>query len=132
MKAFTLVELMVVILIVAILAAAAIPLFRGKVDSAKWAEGKATMGTIATALRIYIAIERDDFEAVPTLEELGVSPWVLHGTYFKGGDSSVGDFEWVITNHDPIEYLIKAKKPAGVETPSEITLNASGQWKIIP
>ena len=132
MKAFTLVELMVVILIVAILAAAAIPLFRGKVDSAKWAEGKATMGTIATALRIYIAIERSDFEAVPTLEELGVSPWVLHGTYFKGGDSSVGDFEWVITNHDPIEYVITAKKPAGVETPSEITLNASGQWKIIP
>jgi len=132
MKGFTLVELMVVILIIAILAAASIPLLRGSVDSAKWSEGKATMGTIATALRIYMAIEREDFEPVPTLEKLGVAPWILDGTYFKGGDSSVSDFSWVITGYDPIEYVITAKALAGVKSPSEITLNASGKWSITP
>jgi len=40
-RAFTLVELMVVILIVAILAAVAIPVLRNRVDAAKWSEGKA-------------------------------------------------------------------------------------------
>ena len=44
-KGFTLIELMVVILIVGILAAVAIPIMRGRIDSAKWSEGKAMMGT---------------------------------------------------------------------------------------
>jgi general secretion pathway protein G len=38
-KGFTLVELMVVILIVSILAAVAIPILRGRIDAAKWSEG---------------------------------------------------------------------------------------------
>jgi len=47
---FTLVELMVVIMIAGILAAVAVPLLRGRIDSAKWSEGMAMMGTVATAL----------------------------------------------------------------------------------
>ncbi len=47
---FTLVELMVVIMIVAILAAVAVPLMRGRIDSAKWSEAVATAGTIRTAV----------------------------------------------------------------------------------
>ena len=42
--AFTLIELMVVVLIVSILAAVMIPIIRGRIDSAKWTEGKAIMG----------------------------------------------------------------------------------------
>lgn len=44
-KAFTLIELMVVVLIVGILAAASVPLMRGRIDSAKWSEANATAGT---------------------------------------------------------------------------------------
>ena len=43
-KGFTLVELMVVILIVSILAAVAIPILSGRIDAAKWSEGKVNDG----------------------------------------------------------------------------------------
>ena len=52
-KGFTLVELMVVLLIVAILAAVAIPLYSGRIDSSKWTEADAAAGTIRTAVRTY-------------------------------------------------------------------------------
>ena len=54
-KAFTMVELMVVVLIVGILAAVAVPMMTGRIDSSKWSEAKAAMGTIASALRSYAA-----------------------------------------------------------------------------
>ncbi|KPL25270.1 MAG: hypothetical protein AMJ75_01710, partial [Phycisphaerae bacterium SM1_79] len=54
-KGFTLIELMVVIFIVGILAAVAIPIMRGRIDSAKWSEGKAGAGSIRTAARAFCA-----------------------------------------------------------------------------
>jgi len=54
-KGFTLIELMVVIFIVGILAAVAIPIMRGRIDSAKWSEGKAAAGSIRTAARAFCA-----------------------------------------------------------------------------
>ncbi|MCK5225821.1 MAG: type II secretion system protein [Planctomycetes bacterium] len=54
-KGFTLVELMVVILIVGILASVAVPIMRGRIDSAKWSEANAAAGSIATGIRAYAA-----------------------------------------------------------------------------
>lgn len=81
-KGFTMVELMVVILIVGILAAVAVPLMTGRVDAAKWSEGRAAMGTIASALRAYAA-EKGSFSDAPTLAEIGISSNDLDGTYFS-------------------------------------------------
>jgi type IV pilus assembly protein PilA len=50
---FTLIELMVVILIVGILAAVAVPILRGRIEHAKWSEGAASAGAIKTAVRAY-------------------------------------------------------------------------------
>jgi type IV pilus assembly protein PilA len=80
-KAFTMVELMVVVLIVGILAAVAVPLMSGRIDSSKWSEAKAGMGTIASALRSYAA-EKGNFASTPSLSAIGLTNNDLDGTYF--------------------------------------------------
>jgi prepilin-type N-terminal cleavage/methylation domain-containing protein len=79
---FTMVELMVVVLIVGILAAVAVPLMSGRIDASKWSEAKAAMGTIASGLRSYAA-EKGSFTSAPTLTQIGISNNDLDGTYFS-------------------------------------------------
>ena len=127
-KGFTLIELMVVIIIVGILAAVAIPIMQGRIDSAKWSEGRAITGIISRALRAHVAEKGNNFTPVPTLTELGFDPGDLNGTYFSGGESGTNDFSWIINSNDPIDYLVIAIAPAGVNSPSQITLNHAGNF----
>lgn len=129
---YTLVELLVVIIVVGILAAVVVPMMQGRIDSAKWSEGRAVMGTIARALRAHIAEKGANFTPVPTLEELGMAPGDLNGTYFTGGESGAGDFSWVITSSNPANFLITATAPSGVKTPSQITLDHAGTFTKTP
>ncbi|MHC4076580.1 MAG: type IV pilin protein [Planctomycetota bacterium] len=131
-KGFTLIELMVVILIVGILASVAIPMMRGRIDSAKWSEGKAIAGSIATSLRVHVAEKGSAFTAVPTLSQLGFGANDLTGTYFAGGESGVGDFAWVLTDDDPITYTVTITAPVGISSPSQIVLNQAGTWTETP
>jgi prepilin-type N-terminal cleavage/methylation domain-containing protein len=107
-KGFTLIELMVVVLIVAILAAVAIPILRGRIDAAKWSEGKAMMGTIATAIRAYAA-ENGTTATNPVLDfaqgttSLGFASGDLTGTYFADADFSISGINLTTA---PIQYTI--------------------------
>ena len=94
-KAFTLIELMIVILIVGILAAASVPLMRGRIDSAKWAEGKAAAGTIRTAVRARFAETGTTDGLTGVLSNAGLQTALgfhetdLTGTYFVPGDYTI-------------------------------------------
>ena len=54
-RGFALIELVVVILIIAVLAALSIPIFRERTRRSRWTEGAATAGTIREAFRAYYA-----------------------------------------------------------------------------
>jgi prepilin-type N-terminal cleavage/methylation domain-containing protein len=127
-KGFTLVELMVVILIVGILAAVAIPIMRGRIDSAKWSEGRSMMGTVGSAIRAYCA-ERDaaptpgDFDAWGT--QLGFRAEDFDGTYFGS------DMFSIACTYDPnatpaLTFTITGTNTA--LTPNWYTLDEDGQW----
>ena len=95
-RGFTLVELMVVILIVGILAAVAVPILRGKIDQAKWSEGAATAGAIRSAARAYYAENPTAAVALvgtaltdTTAATLGFTAGDLTGRYFAVGNFTI-------------------------------------------
>ncbi len=126
--AFTLIELMVVIFIVAILAAVAIPIYRGKISAAKWAEGKAMAGTIAVALRSYAADHPFDEDtpgyANPDLTELGFKATDLQGSYF-----GAGNYSWTSSNPQvgPFSCSVTVTKGTGITEPDRYRLT-DGTW----
>ena len=132
-KGFTLVELMVVILIVAILAAIAIPIMRGRIDAAKWAEGKAIMGTIASALRAYVAEKNTDMANFDSINRtaLGFLDNDLTGTYFESPDL----FSWTgayVVETNTLTFIISADAGTGISSPTTVTLNQAGTWVETP
>jgi prepilin-type N-terminal cleavage/methylation domain-containing protein len=54
-KGFTLIELMVVVIIVGILAAVAIPIYRANIRKAAASEGAALLGAVLTSQKVYYA-----------------------------------------------------------------------------
>jgi prepilin-type N-terminal cleavage/methylation domain-containing protein len=131
-KGFTLIELMVVILIVSILAAVSIPIMRGRIDAAKWSEGRAMMGTIATALRAYGAEKgpEPDGDWPPTLTQLGFQTGDLEGTYFTLTSASWASAAY--PSGGDLTYTITVAAPTGINTPSNITLDEDGEWVETP
>ncbi|MDF7799993.1 prepilin-type N-terminal cleavage/methylation domain-containing protein [Pontiellaceae bacterium B1224] len=83
---FTLVELMVVAIIVAILAAVAIPLMSGNTDRAMATEAQAGCSTVATGIKLWVVegSETGETNGIPTIVELpGITAADLQGNYFK-------------------------------------------------
>ena len=125
---FTLVELMVVIMIAGILAAVAVPLLRGRIESAKWSEGKAMMGTIATALRAYGAEKGDNGTWPPTLTNLGFVAGDLTGTYFVDADFTWGNAAYSSLVTPSLTYTISCTPSTTTLVPATVTLTHLGVW----
>ncbi len=86
-RGFTLIELLIVILIVGILAAVAVPLYLGYTQDAKLAEGKALAGSVWTALQA--GAQQNCGNAVP-----------LSNAYGRAGLDSLGATNpprWTVT-----------------------------------
>lgn len=124
-KGFTLIELMVVILIVGILAAASIPLMQGRIDKAKWSEACAMAGTIKSAVRVYYVESGTILTGAVSdnLDALGFSDNDLTGTYFSAGDFIVG-------GSDATNITVTASSDGTGKKPSEgsYQLEADGDW----
>ena len=142
-KGFTLVELMVVVVIVALLAALLIPMLTARIEAARWSEGKAAAGTIATALRAYV-IERAELE--PSLDVTAIqiedfmNPADLTGKYFQyasnGVDYGLGDITYTPEVVAPGGYVLTytitvnqgSKNPTITWTKTGYTLDETGEW----
>lgn len=123
-KAFTLIELMVVILIVGILAAVAIPMMHGRIDSAKWTEGKAAMGSIVSGIRAYVA-ETETAPADNDFLAIGLFPADMDSTYFANGDFA---FTSTVINGSLTALTVTCTR--NTLTPSAMTLDLNGLWTI--
>ncbi|KKL75592.1 hypothetical protein LCGC14_2053370 [marine sediment metagenome] len=131
-KGFTLVELLVVVLIVAILATAAVPILRGQIDKAKWAEGKAFMGTIASSIRSYIALNDPPSFGGWDDDVLLFSVLGLDGNDFNGKHFTKGNFYWNVAYDRPsgaLEYTVEGWNIGTTVTyPTMMVLNQNGEW----
>ena len=126
---YSLAELITVMIIVMVLAAVAISLMRGRVDSARWSEGRARAGMIVTAIRAWIAgynMPGSWTDAPGSLDamELGFGENDLNGTYFNRGN-----FTWLV-NYDgeSLQYIITVTKPVASWRPNQIILDDTGTW----
>ena len=125
-RAFTLIELMVVILIIGILAAASVPMMRGRIDAAKWAEANATAGSIRSAVQIYFAEHASSptglLSNATTQSLLGFTSDDLTGAYFVPGDYNIDSVD-ADGNAAVTVTGSQSTAPTGSKT-----LSAAGSW----
>jgi len=125
-RGFTHIELTVVILIISILAVVVLPRLCGRISAAKWSEGKASMGTIATAIRTCCAADIGSGAKPSNLwagepNSLGFVRSDLDGCYFDGND-----FSFTVTSVLPPEFTITATKTN--LSPPQYQLDQDGKW----
>jgi prepilin-type N-terminal cleavage/methylation domain-containing protein len=128
---FTLVELMVVAIIVAILAAVAIPLMSGNKKRAAATEAEAALGTVRSALRAVLA-ETGSYNVTPSGGSIangaaatavpGINVGDLQGTYWQ-------EANYTISSISASSYVLQATGSTNANASGvTITLNQAGTF----
>ncbi len=129
-RGFTLVELMIVVAILGILAAVAVPMYRGYVTTAKRAEAKSNLETIRLLQEQYYADHREYVEGV---YEVGSTTLQTNLPGFQPGDPAnlYYDYAVAFTGGDDQTFVAtatpKASAPDGALTIDEAN-NKTGPW----
>ena len=118
-RGFALIELVVVIMVVGILAAVAIPILRDKNEASKWSEAAATAGAIRTSVRFYYAenptaagLLAGSALTDATAAQLGFKAGDLTGRYFAVGNFTIAAAPAMSTNGGRAAITVTA--PAGL------------------
>jgi len=105
---FSLVELMIVIVIIGVLAAVAVPIYNNNVMKAKMSEADAALGSIRTQLRVYYG-ENGVYPHPFTASAVENATWndintgELDGKYFPGSG-------YTYSSTDSLTYIITCAK----------------------
>jgi len=114
---FTLVELMIVVIIVGILAAAAVPIYRAWVKKAYSSEARATVGTIRSGELVYRAEHGDWLTDTGTVDDilttLGVE--LSQNTWFEKDNCYVGFYD------GGSKKASSSDEPTGLNPPPDLT-----------
>lgn len=125
---------MVVIFIIGILSAVAVPFMRGRMDSAKWSEGKAGAGSIRIAARAYCT-EKGPMYIYPgtavsdlgfNITPVGDGTGDLDGKYFTDNCYSIVFYGY---NDYLITVDADASKGDAPSVPLKATMDEDAVWK---
>ena len=122
---FTLVELMIVVIIVGILAAVAVPLYRRNTRKAMASEALGLAGSVRTAQRVYYA-ENDAYAGQGDIDKLVTSKDFEDNKYFTDPPSiSAGGGAGSTT------YTVRVEAPSTTDADGlVITMNQAGAYTV--
>ena len=127
-RGYSLAELFVVVLIVAVLASIMLTLLSGRADSARWTEGKARVGLIATAIRAWNAGYNKPGSWTNTPGSLDATTLGFGANDLKGKYFDKSNFTWNVDyDGKNLRYVIIVTKPVTSWTPDQMVFD-TGQW----
>ena len=101
-KGFTLIELLIVVAIIGIIAAIAIPNLLNAIDRGKQKRTMADIRSLGTAVETY-SIDNNDY---PTAANFGALETVLEPTYIRTAPGEDGWANTFTVDSDPTEYTV--------------------------
>ncbi len=107
-RGFTLVELMIVVVIVAILALASTPLYRGQAKTGKMSEGIQGVGVIREAMRVYASGHEGEYPVLNNVDADGLSVMYIAATELNGKYFMASNY---LINSSTDAYTMRATLP---------------------